>query len=97
LFTQASKYSGTSLFELLKNSNIKMDICKTVIAKPPIPSSTFNQDTFINSNSLGTLFSQAFSQVGWFGGYANLDFGGDSSGQFQLATLNAIRSSCNRY
>jgi hypothetical protein len=81
----------------MKNSTIKIDICKTVIAKPALLSSTFNQDTYINSNNLGSYFSQAFSQVGWFGGYANLDFAADSLGNFQLATLNAIRSSCNRY
>lgn len=46
---------------------------------------------------MGTYFFQAFNQSGWFGGYGNLDFGADSLGNFQLAILSSIRSSCNRY
>lgn len=74
-----------------------MDICKTVVAKPALITSTFNQNTFIDSSNLGNYFYQAINAVGWFGGYGNLDFGSDPLGNFQLATLNTIRTSCNRY
>lgn len=73
-----------------------MDICKTLVAKPATISGTWNTDSFLNALSLGGMFDQARNQYSWFGGYANLDFGSDANGDFQLAVLNTLRNYCNR-
>lgn len=97
LFEKATVYNGTALWQLQKSPLIKMDVCKTVTAKPPVQSGTWNFESFISASSLGSIFEQARTKYSWFGGYANLDLGSDPNGDFQLAALNSLRTYCNRY
>lgn len=97
LFNKGSVYSGTALWEIQKNTTIKIDVCKTLIAKPPTVMGTWNSDSYLTASTLGGIFEQARSSYSWFGGYANLDFGSDQNGDYQMAALNSLRVYCNRY
>jgi len=56
LFNKSLVYSGTALWEMQRNSTIKIDICKTIIAKPSSASGTWNSDSFVPQSNLGTMF-----------------------------------------
>lgn len=73
-----------------------MDICKTIIAKPSYSAGTWTKDAFLASNTLGGFFDQARTRYSWYGGYANLDIGGDPESNFQLVVLNSLRNYCYR-
>lgn len=94
LFVKSNNYPGTAFLELQANPQVWLDTCKTVIAKPT--TSTFDRTSgnFIDSTSLWQAFTQLNLQNKWFGGFANLDFEGDSSLAFQLTVLQGMRSSC---
>lgn len=62
------------MFELLARSDIYIDICRTLVAKPADQSATWSYMQFINSNDLNTAFGQAYNKVGWFAGFANLNY-----------------------
>lgn len=51
-------------------------------------------DSFISATDLGAAFVNAQSTLGWFGGYANLDFEADLNGSFQSQVLRQVRSNC---
>lgn len=55
LFNKALVYTGTAVWELHKNSAIKVDICKTVIGKPSSSSGTWNSDSYIYASNFGTI------------------------------------------
>ena len=42
----------------------------------------------MDSFTLGNAFIQAKNNLGWFGGYANLDFETDKTGAFQGQVLS---------
>jgi len=42
LFNKATVYNKTTMWEFQKNSQIKIDICKTLIAKPTTNTGTWN-------------------------------------------------------
>jgi hypothetical protein len=56
IFNKATVYNGTAMWEIQKNSQIKMDICKTLIAKPTTGSGTFNSDAYVASMTLNNIF-----------------------------------------
>jgi len=56
LFNKATIYSGTALWELQKSTGIKIDICKTIVAKPSTIMGTWNTDSFIAASALGSIF-----------------------------------------
>lgn len=97
LFNRATVYNGTALWEIQRSNAIKMDICKTVIAKPSTLSGTWNTDSYLTASTLAGILEQARTQYSWFTGYANLDLGADPNGDFQMAALNSLRNHCNRF
>lgn len=60
-------------------------------------SGTWNTDSYLTASTLSGIFEQARTQYSWFGGYANLDFGSDIKGDFQMQLLNPLRVYCTRY
>lgn len=56
LFNKALVYNGTALWEMQKSTTIKIDICKTIIAKPSSTSGTWNSDSYVPASNLGTFF-----------------------------------------
>ena len=70
IFNTSIYYPQTALSQLLKSNNVGINICRSLIAKPP--SSKING--YVDSSTLNAAFSSAFTSLGWFGGYANLDF-----------------------
>jgi hypothetical protein len=90
IFNTSNYYQQTALSQLLKSSNVGINICRTLIAKP----SSSNTNGYINSATLANAFATAMSNLGWFGGYANLDFEADANVAFQRTVLQPIRNSC---
>jgi hypothetical protein len=80
--------------ELIKNQQVWIDTCKTLIAKPTSGNLDRTSGGFIDSNTLRSAFTQMNANTNWFGGYANLDFSGDSNLQFQQTVLQDIRDIC---
>lgn len=70
-----------------------MDMCRTLIAKQT-GSNSINSNGYVDSNTLASAFIQAYQNIGWFGGFANLDFEGDSSTKFEQTVLDQIRLNC---
>lgn len=56
IFNKANVYNGTTLWEIQKSTIIKMDVCKTIIAKPASMSGTWNTDSFLLSSTLSGIF-----------------------------------------
>lgn len=56
IFNKATVYNGTGLWEMQKNSTLKIDICKTVIAKPSTPTGSWNNDAYLSPSTLGNIF-----------------------------------------
>ena len=81
----------------MKNEEIKIDICRTLVGKPSISSGTWNSRQFINEGSLKGSFNQAYEKYGWFGGYANLDVSADYNSRFVNSLLGSLRSQCLRF
>ncbi len=94
IFNKATVYNGTALWEVQKNTQIKIDVCKTLIAKPSTYTGTWNSESFVSASTLNSIFDQARTQYSWFGGYANLDFSSDPNSEFQLSALNSLRMYC---
>ena len=67
-----------------------MDICRTLIAKPITQIKLRNPTQYANSTNLQSQFTQAFNEMGWFGGYANLEHGADRE-NFVDKVLGTIR------
>jgi hypothetical protein len=80
----------TAFTQLLKSKTVGVDLCRTLIAKP----ASFRLGSFMAAGALGAAFDQARSQLGWFGGFANLDFEADSSGAFQQQAMQSLRQQC---
>lgn len=45
-----------------------------MIAKPVDASGSWNYMQFLRDDDLGAAFLQAYDRLGWFGGFANLNF-----------------------
>lgn len=73
-----------------------IDICRTLVAKPAINNGTWNNQQFVTQNNLDSAFSQAYSVMGWFGGYANLNMDTDKAGTFVKGVLTNLRDQCIR-
>lgn len=83
------------MFELQK-SGTNIDICRTLIAKPAIANGTWNNAQFVNQNDLSAAFSQAYNNMGWFAGYANLNMETDKTGTFVKGVLSNLSDQCIR-
>lgn len=70
LFNASASYPGTAFAELLQSQTVAINLCRTLIAKPPNPKLT----GFVAASTLAAAFDSAYTAFGWFGGYANLDF-----------------------
>lgn len=90
LFNQSTFYPNTAISQLLASKTVSIDLCRTLIAKP----ATSAIDSFISATDLAAAFVNAQSTLGWFGGYANLDFEADASSNFQAQVLRQVRSNC---
>lgn len=84
------------MFELLKKSDIYLDICRTLIANPTDQTGSWNYMQFLNPNDLNNAFMQAYSKMGWFGGFANLNFEADKDTAFVNTALSGVRDQCIR-
>lgn len=71
-----------------------MDTCKTLISKSTSGNADRTSGSFMDSDALRLAFSQINTNTSWFGGFANLDFSGDTTLQFQRNILQDIRSIC---
>jgi hypothetical protein len=80
----------------LKNQDIKIDACKTVISKPVNGQINLSKNQWVSSANLAEYYFMAYNQNGWFGGYANLDFQADTNYSFQEAVLKKTRDACFR-
>jgi hypothetical protein len=49
---------------------------------------------FVGARTLGGAFMSARNNLGWFGGYANLDFEADMGLGFQNEVLQQLRADC---
>jgi hypothetical protein len=94
LFIQSLKYPGSAFMELINNQQVWIDTCKTIIAKPVTSNLDRTSGGFKDSNTLRLAFNQMNSNTNWFGGFANLDFEGDSNLSFQQTVLQDIRNTC---
>jgi hypothetical protein len=94
LFNTASVYKGSAFMELIKNEEVIIDLCRTLIAKPAMATPTQMRNSFIDALTLQSGFDKISDSIGWFGGYANLDLETDRTGQFQSTVLQNMRSDC---
>jgi hypothetical protein len=46
---------------------------------------------------LNAAFSSAYDQLGWFAGYANLNYETDQNGSFANTALTNLRVQCERF
>lgn len=53
---------------------MSIDFCRTIIAKSADSFTDRTSSSFIDANSLAASFNQLNNDIGWFGGYGNLDF-----------------------
>lgn len=90
LFNRSTVYPNTAISQLLTSKTISIDLCRTLIAKPANP----NMDSFISAADLSAAFINAQRNLGWFGGYANLDFEADPNSSFQAQVLRQVRLNC---
>lgn len=70
LFLTSSIITDTAFGQLLKSKTVGIDLCRTVIAKP----ANGRVNNYIGASILSSAFQRARNELGWFGGYANLDF-----------------------
>ena len=56
LFNKAAVYNGTALWEIQRNTTLKIDICKTLIAKPTSLIGVWNNDAYLSSSTLAGIF-----------------------------------------
>ena len=56
LFNKATVYNGTALWEIQKSTSIKIDVCKTIVAKPSTLIGTWNTDSYLSASTLGGIF-----------------------------------------
>ncbi len=70
IFNNSIYYPQTAFSQLLKSSTVGINLCRTLIAKPP----SSKIQGYVDSSVLDSAFGSAFNNFGWFGGYANLDF-----------------------
>lgn len=94
LFIQNSDYPKTAFMELISNDSLWIDFCKVIIAKPASSNLARTSGNFMDGASLKTGFNQLYTNINWFGGYANLDFKTDSNLDFQRNILQDIRNNC---
>jgi hypothetical protein len=45
-----------------------------MIAKPADQSATWSYTQYTSANDLNNIFGQAYTKMGWFGGFGNLNF-----------------------
>lgn len=65
-----------------------------MLAKPVGASSTWNPRQVLDVASLSSVFGQAYTRLGWFGGFANLDYATDLDNSYVNAVLNNVRLQC---
>lgn len=70
IFNSSIYYPQTAFAQLLRNPNVGINLCRTLIAKPP----SSKISGYIDQATLANAFSSAMTNFGWFAGYANLDF-----------------------
>jgi hypothetical protein len=70
LFLTSNAIPDTAFGQLLKSKTVGIDLCRTAIAKP----ASARVNSYITASSLGAAFQRARADLGWFGGYANLDY-----------------------
>ena len=90
LFTSSNVVPETAFFQLLKSKTVGINLCRTIIAKPV---SSIDQ-SYMSASLLSSAFTRAKTDMGWFAGFANLDFQSDSQGLFQQQVLQPLRFEC---
>lgn len=63
-----------------------------MLAKPV--GTGWNTGQAMDAASLSSVYAQAYTRVGWFGGFANLDYETDMDGSYVNALLNNLRIQC---
>jgi hypothetical protein len=96
LFQKSAQYPQTSLLELSRTAGLYFDMCRTLIAKPPDPNSCLSSTEYISASNLNNDFLAAYTSLGWFGGYANLNFEADANSAFSNTALSGLRVQCLR-
>lgn len=81
----------------MKNNEINIDICRTIVSKPVLMSGSWNRRQYIGKESLKGSFMQVYNKYGWFGGYGNLDMTSDVGNMFVDDVLGEVRKQCLRF
>lgn len=80
----------------MSRPGIYIDICRTFVAKSPDTRAYWNTREYMDQSDLANAYTSAYTKIGWFGGYANLNIETDINGAFANAVLNSTRLQCLR-
>lgn len=66
-----------------------------VVGKPCSPEDSLNPQSFMDGSSLSEAMKNAYSQVGWYAGYACNNLKNDLSGAYLSTVLSGLTHLCD--
>lgn len=92
IFIQSGLYPGSTVKDLIQLGLLPNQI---VVGKPSSPSDGYAENFYVGSDILSASFTQAYSELGWYGGYANNQYYHDKNGTFAEAAVNSLKNLCS--